>query len=71
MTRAGAALNVLAKKLVAGATVVITGYAKGSATLAKTRALAVRAFLSAHVSVHVTIKTSTTFNKATVITTRQ
>jgi hypothetical protein len=66
------ALTALSKKLHAGALVMVTGYAKGSAALAKNRAAAVAKFLATLVKVHVTLKivTVTTFNKVTVATTK-
>ncbi|MHB1210254.1 MAG: carboxypeptidase regulatory-like domain-containing protein [Acidimicrobiales bacterium] len=67
-------LTALAKKLVAGASVVITGYAKANTALAGSRARAVAEFLSSRVTVkiHVTLKTSssTTADKVTVSTTQ-
>ncbi len=68
------ALTALAKKLVAGASVVITGYAKANTALARSRARAVAKFLSSRVrfKIHVTLKTSTTTaaSKVTVLTAR-
>ena len=68
-----AALSALAAKLSAGAAVTVTGYAKGSATLARKRAAAAAAFLKSKLSLSVTIKsvTSSSSNKATVVTTRR
>jgi hypothetical protein len=55
-----------------GATLIITGYAKGNTTLAKERALIVERFLLGQIKVHVTLKTivSSPSNRVTVTTTR-
>jgi len=68
-TRAKKALRTLARKLVAGASVTITGYAKGDAALAKSRAKVVATYLASLVKIHVTRKsvTNVTSEKATVI----
>ena len=70
---ARSALRALAKKLVAGAEVTITGYAKGNAVLARSRANAVARYLKSLVSVRVTEKTVTTSsaNDVTVRTIKQ
>jgi hypothetical protein len=67
------ALTSLAKRLVAGATVTITGYAKGSARLARSRANAAAKYLFSRVKIHLTLKTvsNTTANKVTVATIEQ
>jgi hypothetical protein len=54
------ALRALAAKLVNGASVTITGYAKDDAALAKDRAKAVANYLSSFAKIHVTLKSSTT-----------
>jgi hypothetical protein len=66
-------LNTLAKKLIAGASLVVTGFARGNAALARSRALAVHGYLAKKVSLHVTIKTdtATAANAVTVATTKQ
>jgi hypothetical protein len=66
------ALLALSKKLTAGETITVTGYAKGDKALAKRRAQEVGAFLSARAKVHFVIKavTITAVNKVTVTTTR-
>jgi len=63
----------LSRELLAGASVTVTGFAKGNAKLAKSRASAAVNYLKSSVAVHVTIKTvtSTTANKVTVTTTKQ
>ncbi len=70
---ANRALTALAKKLLAGASVTITGYAKGNAGLARSRATAVAKYLLTRVKVHVTEKTVTNAaaSKITVATTKQ
>jgi outer membrane translocation and assembly module TamA len=59
------------KKLVAGASITVTGYAKGNAAVANSRATAVVNFLKKRVAIHVKIKTvtRTTMNQVTVVTT--
>ena len=66
-------LTALAKKLEAGAAIVVTGYAKGSASLAAKRNHVVVSYLLGKVSLHITLKivTSATANKVTVTTTSQ
>ena len=66
-------LATLAKKLVLGASLTFTGYAKGNAGLAQSRARNVASYLSSKVSIHVTLKevTSLRVNKVTVATTKQ
>lgn len=66
------ALKSLATKLVAGASITVTGYAKNDAGLANQRAHDVAAYLDARVKIHVTIKTvtRTNVNKVTVVTTK-
>jgi outer membrane protein OmpA-like peptidoglycan-associated protein len=63
-------LSILAKRLVAGATLRVTGYAKGNAHLASARALAVAKYLMGRVRVHVArrLVTSANSNKVTVTT---
>jgi hypothetical protein len=65
-------LGVLAKKLKAGYSITITGFAKDDAALARRRALAVEAFLEARVKIHITIRvvTNTTLSKVAVATTK-
>ena len=67
------ALTTLTRKLVAGATVTIVGYARGNVRLAKTRAEAVSGFLSIKLMLHVTLRTVTSMraSKATVTTIKQ
>ena len=67
------ALSVLSSRLIAGAAVTITGYAKGSVVLAKSRAAAVSKYLLGKIKIRVTLKTVTNVasNKVTVITTKQ
>jgi outer membrane protein OmpA-like peptidoglycan-associated protein len=64
-------LATLAKELVKGATITVTGYAKGNAALARSRATAVANLLKS--KAHATIKTVTTSsaNSTTVVTTKQ
>lgn len=66
-------LATLAKKLLSGASVTFTGYARGNAGLAQSRARNVASYLSSKVSIHVTLKkvTTLTVNKVTVATTKQ
>ena len=66
-------LATLAKKLVSGASVTFTGYARGNAGLAQSRARNVASYLSSKVSIHVTLNkvTTLTVNKVTVKTTKQ
>jgi hypothetical protein len=66
-------LRALAKKLIAGASVTVTGYAKGDATLAKARATAVANYLKSLVHVKVTLKTvtRTSANEVAVTTSKQ
>jgi outer membrane protein OmpA-like peptidoglycan-associated protein len=70
---AKSALRVLAKKLIAGASVTVTGYAKGNAALARGRANAVATYLKSLVHVKVTLKTVTraSVNEVTVTTSQQ
>jgi hypothetical protein len=75
-TKAKEALDALGKKLASGASVTVTGYAKGNNVLAKSRAAAVTNYLSSLIKVHVTLKSVVTvvnvaLNKATVATTKQ
>jgi hypothetical protein len=66
-------LNGLAKKLVVGASITVTGSARGNAKLAKGRAAAVANYLSGKDHTHATLKTVTSAaaNTATVVTTKQ
>ena len=66
-------LAALAKKLVQGASITVTGSAKGNAKLAKGRASAVASYLSGKDHTHASVKTVTTSsaNTATVVTTKQ
>ena len=68
--RADEVLRALAKKLQNGAVVIITGYARHDAALAKKRADVVAAHLEKAVGVHVLIKvvTTSTVNKVVVDT---
>ncbi|MHB8380342.1 MAG: choice-of-anchor D domain-containing protein [Acidimicrobiales bacterium] len=61
-------LRDLASKLVTGASITITGYAKDNSALAKSRAKVVANYLSSLARIHVTLKSSTTVavNRATV-----
>jgi hypothetical protein len=70
---AKSALTALSKKLVSGASITVTGSAKGNAHLAKSRASAVASFLSGKAHTHATLKTvtSSSANTAKVITTKQ
>jgi hypothetical protein len=67
------ALRALAKKLVRGATVTVTGFAPGHSTLAKRRATTVADYLKTLVKVTVVVKAVSrgSLNAATVITTKQ
>jgi outer membrane protein OmpA-like peptidoglycan-associated protein len=67
------ALVSLSHKLLAGASVTITGYAKANRVLALSRARVVANFLSSLVKLHVTLATSisTAVNKVTVRTVKQ
>jgi outer membrane protein OmpA-like peptidoglycan-associated protein len=67
------ALVSLSHKLLAGASVTITGYAKANKALALSRARVVANYLSSLVKVHVTLATSisTAVNKVTVRTVKQ
>ena len=67
------ALVALAKKLIPGATVVVTGFARANASLARRRALAAANFLRNKVSIKVIVKivTKSSQNKDTVTTLRQ
>jgi outer membrane protein OmpA-like peptidoglycan-associated protein len=53
------ALRALATKLVAGASVTITGFAKGDSVLAKSRAKTVANYLASLVKIQVTLKSVT------------
>jgi hypothetical protein len=66
-------LASLSKKLVRGASVTVTGSARGNAKLAKGRAAAVASYLAGKDQTHATIKTvtSSTANTVTVATTKQ
>jgi hypothetical protein len=66
-------LRTLAKKLVDGASLTITGYAKNDARLAKSRASAVARYLESLVRVKVTLKTVVTSssNHVIVVTNKQ
>jgi uncharacterized protein YjbI with pentapeptide repeats len=66
-------LLALSKKLVSGASVTVTGYAKGNVVLARSRATATSKYLSSKIKIHATLKTvtSASLNKVTVITTKQ
>ena len=68
-----AALRSLAKKLLPGAAVTVTGYAKGQSLLARSRAEAVAKYLKQFLHVKVTLKTVTTShsNEATITTNKQ
>jgi outer membrane protein OmpA-like peptidoglycan-associated protein len=70
---ARAALRALAKKLLRGASVTVTGYAPDHSTLARRRAIAVADYLKSLVKVNVVVKTVTkgSSNEATVVTTKQ
>jgi hypothetical protein len=70
---ARAALRALAKKLLRGASVTVTGYAPDHSTLARRRAIAVADYLKSLVKVNVVVKTVTkgSSNEATVATTKQ
>ncbi len=65
------ALSTLSRELVKGASVTVTGFAKGNAKLARSRASAVANYLQS--KAHATIKTNTSSsaNSATVVTTKQ
>jgi len=66
-------LHALCAKLVSGALVVVTGYAKSNAALARSRALAVKNLMVGRVAIHVTIKTNTQVarNSAVITATKQ
>ena len=65
--------RALAKKIVRGASVTVTGYAPGHSTLAKRRATTVADYLKTLVKVTVIVKAVSrgSLNAATVITTKQ
>jgi outer membrane protein OmpA-like peptidoglycan-associated protein len=66
------ALAALAKKLLKGASVTITGYADGNRQLANARAGAVRQFLATRATVHVTlVATRAGTNKVVITTSKQ
>jgi hypothetical protein len=71
--RAKVALQALTKKLRSGASLTVTGYAKGNTVLAKRRATTTANYLSSRFPVHVALKsvTNSAVNKATVTTTKQ
>jgi len=71
--RAKFALQALTYKLKTGASLTVTGYAKGNTVLAKSRATAIANFLSSRFPVHVALKsvTNSAADKATVTTTKQ
>jgi len=62
------ALRALASKLVSGASVTITGFAKDDVALAKARAKAVANYLASFARIHVTLKSSArlAFSRVTV-----
>jgi hypothetical protein len=62
-------LLVLAKKLVAGASVTVTGYAMGNRTRARHRALEAANYLKSHSSIHVIVKTSSALKNTVTVTT--
>jgi uncharacterized protein YjbI with pentapeptide repeats len=66
-------LLALSKKLVSGASVTVTGYAKGNVVLARSRAMTASRYLAGKIKVHATLKTvtSVSVNRVTVITTKQ
>lgn len=70
---ARANLQKLSQRLIGGAAVTVTGYAKADATLARKRARAVLAFLSSKVTVEGKIRTvtKTKSNVVSVVTTAQ
>lgn len=61
------ALVALSKKLVAGASVTVTGYAQDDVPLANSRATAVSRYLSSLVKIHVTLRTVTNVGVREVI----
>jgi outer membrane protein OmpA-like peptidoglycan-associated protein len=63
------ALNAFAKKLTAGNSLVVTGYAHGNSSLAQRRATIVANYLMSRVKVHVTLKavTSTTLHEVALL----
>jgi hypothetical protein len=67
------ALLALSKKLLAGAAVTITGYARGNTSLARDRAEAAARYLAVRVKVHIKVRfiIRTATNKVTVATTKQ
>jgi hypothetical protein len=67
------ALRTLAKKLLPGASLVVTSYARQSTALAKSRGQTVAKYLESLVSVHVIVKTNTktALNEVTITTTSQ
>jgi outer membrane protein OmpA-like peptidoglycan-associated protein len=67
------ALSTLSKELVKGASITVTGFAKGNAKLAKSRATSVASYLSGKDKTHATIRTVTgsAANAVTVATTKQ
>ncbi len=65
-------LSALAKRLTAGGSITIVGYAHDNTALARKRALAVANYLTRLVSVHVSIKivTTSTISKVMIVTTK-
>ena len=66
-------LLALSQKLISGASVTVTGYAKGNVALARSRAVTASRYLADKIKIHVTLKTvtSASVNKVTVVTTKQ
>jgi hypothetical protein len=73
-SRATTSLLALSRKLIPGASVTVTGYAKGSAVLARQRAAAAARYLERRIAIRVSIKASssaTARGRVTVTTTSQ
>jgi len=70
---ARATLRILARKLVGGASVTVTGFAKGNAALARSRALSVAKYLRTlvRVTVKIQVVTNSNANNVFVVTSKQ
>jgi hypothetical protein len=66
-------LTALLKKLIANASIVVTGFAPGNSRLAKSRAVAIQEYLLKSLKLRVVIETNTTksSNSATVVTSKE
>ena len=72
-SKAQRVLDALVKRLSAGSSITVVGYARDNAALARTRAEVVARFLAKHVSLRVIIRVvlTSSVNKVMVITTRE